>query len=71
MIIDIDCDIYEGTVEALGWMIRHQLLVAGTLLYYDDWRRYVEGETKAHLQVQLAQQPCTPLRGREVVALDG
>lgn len=51
LLVDIDCDIYEGTVEAMEWMLRHRLLVANTLIYYDDWRVRHEGEVKAHLEL--------------------
>lgn len=52
VVVDIDCDIYEGTIEAMEWLIHHQLLVAGTLVYYDDWRQHVEGEVKAHYELE-------------------
>ena len=48
VIVDIDCDIYEGTIQAFEWLIAHPLLASGTLLYYDDWRQFNEGEVKAH-----------------------
>ena len=48
MIVDIDCDIYECTIEALEFMLRRRLLVVGTFVYYDDWRPANEGEVKAH-----------------------
>ena len=48
MIVDIDCDIYECTLEALEFMLRQRLMVPGTILYYDDWRAGNVGEQKAH-----------------------
>ena len=51
MLIDVDCDIYEGTVEALEWMLAERLLVPGTVVYYDDWQHAHEGERKAHVEL--------------------
>ena len=51
MLVDIDCDIYEGTVEALSWLAKRGLLVPGTVIYYDDWQVEGEGESKAHWEV--------------------
>ena len=51
MLIDVDCDIYEGTVEALEFMLAERLLVPGTVVYYDDWQRKGEGERKAHVEL--------------------
>lgn len=48
MLVDIDCDIYEGTVEALRFMIDMKLLVPGSIIYYDDWQASGQGERKAH-----------------------
>jgi len=35
--VDIDCDIYISSHQALDWMFKHQLIVVGTLVGYDDW----------------------------------
>lgn len=51
MLVDIDCDIYEGTMEAIGWMIRRGLIIPGTVIYYDDWQFAGEGEVKAHAEL--------------------
>lgn len=48
LLVDVDCDIYEGTVDGLSWLLHHHLLVAGSFVYYDDWQRAGEGEVKAH-----------------------
>lgn len=48
LLVDVDCDIYEGTVEGLSWLLQHHLLVVGSFVYYDDWQRAGEGEVKAH-----------------------
>jgi hypothetical protein len=35
--IDIDCDLYVSTKDALGWAFRAGIAVPGTLIGYDDW----------------------------------
>ena len=38
--VDMDCDIYQSTLEALDWMFTHGLAVHGpvpTVISYDDW----------------------------------
>lgn len=35
--VDLDVDLKSSTTQALDWMATHQLIVPGTLLYYDDW----------------------------------
>lgn len=63
--IDIDCDIYTSTVQALDWMFRNSLVVPGTLIGYDDWSHPAQGEQHAHehiakkYQVQFAKLPST------------
>ena len=32
-------DLHSSTVECLSWLIERRLLVAGTLVRYDDWPR--------------------------------
>ena len=51
MLVDIDCDIYDATVEALSWMIEQSLLVVGSVVYFDDWLHEGEGERKAHVEL--------------------
>lgn len=52
LLIDIDCDIYAGTVEAMEFMIQSGLMVPGSLVYYDDWvHGEDEGEGKAHVEI--------------------
>lgn len=36
LLLDIDCDIYSSTVEALEFMLKTGLLDAATYVYYDD-----------------------------------
>ena len=54
--VDVDCDIYTSTRDALGWMYRHRKIAKGTVLGYDDWggghyggRWY--GEARAHQEL--------------------
>eukprot|EP00966_Prymnesium_polylepis_P021603 496708-Prymnesium_polylepis.1 len=35
--IDIDCDLYVSTIDALTWMFKSGLVAVGTLIGYDDW----------------------------------
>lgn len=35
--VDINCDLYVSTTQALGWLLSNGLLVAGSLVGYDDW----------------------------------
>eukprot|EP00240_Pyramimonas_obovata_P016425 CAMPEP_0118926470 /NCGR_PEP_ID=MMETSP1169-20130426/4141_1 /TAXON_ID=36882 /ORGANISM="Pyramimonas obovata, Strain CCMP722" /LENGTH=264 /DNA_ID=CAMNT_0006868025 /DNA_START=285 /DNA_END=1076 /DNA_ORIENTATION=+ len=35
--VDVDCDLYVSTYQALDWMFEHKLIAAGTLVGYDDW----------------------------------
>ncbi len=53
--IDMDCDIYSSTVEALDFFYDNKLLVKGTIIGYDDWSmgnikkyEYKAGQSKAH-----------------------
>ena len=35
--VDVDCDFYDSTLEAMEWMYRSELIVPGTLIGFDDW----------------------------------
>jgi len=35
--VDIDCDLYISTVQALDWMFRNKIIRKGTIIGYDDW----------------------------------
>lgn len=37
LFVDIDCDLYISTIQALDWLLRSRLVVPGTLIGYDDW----------------------------------
>ncbi len=51
--VDINCDLYASTRDALRWLLAHGLLRAGSLLGYDDWFETPflrGGESMAHLE---------------------
>ena len=43
MYVDVDCDIYSAALAALSWMLEHKLIVAGTVIGYDDWGYGMKG----------------------------
>ena len=50
--VDLDCDLYSSTELALDFLARHRLLVAGTILGYDDWTTGGPGgQQRAHAEV--------------------
>jgi hypothetical protein len=52
--IDIDCDLYVSTYQALDFMFAHDLATTGTYVGYDDWgdtREWTEGESRAHKEI--------------------
>ena len=52
--VDVDSDLYVSAKECLEWMLRNRLMVAGTLLRYDDWKGHISwGETRAHLEMTI------------------
>ena len=47
--VEIDCDLYSSTVQALTWLFEEGLIVEGTVLGYDDfYAGGADGEKKAH-----------------------
>jgi hypothetical protein len=43
-LVDIDCDLYSSTMQALDFMLTMRLLVPGSFVYYDDISdRYLQG----------------------------
>jgi hypothetical protein len=53
-LVEIDCDLYISAFQALTWMVANELLMEGTLIFYDDWGACPEGnggESLAHLKV--------------------
>ena len=51
MLVDLDCDLYESTIQAMEFLLAHRLLVQGTVVYFDDWRKSGEGMKKAHREL--------------------
>lgn len=64
-LIHVDCDTYSSTMTVWRWLIRHNLVSAGTLIVYDDWGGYREagvpefsmGESKAHKEMSVLYKP--------------
>ena len=53
MLVDVDVDLYISAVQCLDWMFAAGLIVAGTVVYYDDVSVVKEeaGELRAHNEV--------------------
>lgn len=53
LLVDVDVDLHSSAVQCLTWMLKHRLIVAGTLVRYDDWRnmRQRHGEARAHREL--------------------
>ena len=58
--VDVDVDLYSSTIDALGWMYSHKLLVPGSVIGFDDFKGKYQrdgamfGEALAHKE--LAEQ---------------
>ena len=58
--LQIDCDLYVSAYQALDWMLANKLVVAGTIIGYDDWTTGGEGgEAQAHHEVVLGKYRAT------------
>lgn len=54
LFVDIDCDLYISTFQALDWMFASGLIQVGTLIGYDDWcltNLGSAGESLAHNEI--------------------
>ena len=50
--VEIDCDLYISTLQALDWMLANRLIVNGTVIGYDDLRAGgAGGERQAHMEM--------------------
>eukprot|EP00242_Pyramimonas_sp_CCMP2087_P016691 CAMPEP_0198209096 /NCGR_PEP_ID=MMETSP1445-20131203/12414_1 /TAXON_ID=36898 /ORGANISM="Pyramimonas sp., Strain CCMP2087" /LENGTH=295 /DNA_ID=CAMNT_0043882733 /DNA_START=710 /DNA_END=1597 /DNA_ORIENTATION=- len=52
--IDIDCDLYISTIQALDWAFANGIATVGTLIGYDDFclsDLETDGESRAHFEV--------------------
>ena len=45
--LDIDVDLYSSTIEAMEFMISNNLIIPGTLIYFDDYKGTEFGEGRA------------------------
>src|SRR5690606_11552278 len=56
-VVVIDTDIYTSAKQALDWMAKHDKLIPGMLIGYDDWggspkwRSMGDGESRAHREI--------------------
>ena len=63
--IDIDVDLFRSAATVLNRMFAANLIVPGTVIYYDDWGATVEyeaGESRAHVEAMA----CWDVQCREV-----
>lgn len=51
--IDVNCDLYVSTKQALEWIFKYNLAKKGTLILYDDWQNtpFGEGESLVHMEI--------------------
>lgn len=50
--VDLDCDLYSSTYQALDWMFTSKLIVPGTIIGYDDWIHGGSGgQEKVHADI--------------------
>ena len=51
LLVDVDVDLYISAVQCLDWMLSQELIVVGTVIYYDDVsiiKANEGGELRAH-----------------------
>jgi hypothetical protein len=53
LFVNIYVDLYKSTIDALDWMFKHNLIIKGTLIRYDDVNFVPEttGELQAHKEM--------------------
>lgn len=53
LLVDVDVDLYSSSMQCLTWMLDHALIVPGTYIRYDDFRRPQQrfGEGRAHREI--------------------
>jgi hypothetical protein len=67
--VDIDADLYTSSLQALEWLLAHNLIVPGTVIGYDDWSVSDQangGERRAHEEA-LGRT----LKGHKVLRVEG
>ena len=75
--VEIDCDLYISTVQALDWMLENKLIIPGTLVGYDDFLSGGKdaGEWQAHNEMvakyglQMKMMPGTKAAGKLFLVL--
>ena len=61
-LLDIDCDLYSSTKQALRFMLQSGLLVPGSFVYYDDYdiqRWNIKNTTHRFKEERLAHEEVT------------
>ena len=38
LLVDLDCDLYISTIQALRWLLTYRILVPTSIVRYDDWQ---------------------------------
>jgi len=78
LLVDIDCDLYSSTKQALEFMLASKLMVPGTFVYFDDTSdktyQAVQKRHEAPLEELLAHREVTAawgLKWRQLPALGG
>lgn len=54
-LVHIDCDIYTSTLEVLEFLVKHQLLIDGTLVVYDDWGAWKQSRLSEDRELDVAE----------------
>lgn len=54
-LVHIDCDIYTSTLEVLEFLVKHNLLVDGTLIVYDDWGAWKQSKLSEDQEFNVAE----------------
>jgi len=73
LLLDIDCDLYTSTKQALRFMLESRLLVPGTYVYYDDYSVQmwnVPASQHPHKEERLAHQEITTEFGLKWTSLN-
>jgi hypothetical protein len=56
--VDVDCDLYSSTLDALDFLYRNKLIIKNTIIGYDDWggnedwKTNGSGESRAHKEIE-------------------
>ena len=51
--IDINCDLYISSMQAMDWLFAGRLVQPGSIVMYDDWFNtpFNHGESRVHLEI--------------------